>query len=46
MNDDNYHILINSIFFNIYEVLEPKENHFGIFYLNVASLNKQIIKFN
>ena len=42
--DDNYHILINSKYFNINEMnaLKTKENHFGILHLNIASLNKHI----
>ena len=38
--------LLIQTFFNINEVLEAKENHFGNLYLDVASLNKQFIKFN
>ena len=43
-DNDNYHILINSKYFNIYEIntLKTKENHFGILHLNIASLNKHV----
>ena len=43
-DDDNHHILINSKYFNCNEIiaLKTKENHFGIFHLNIGSLNKHI----